>query len=178
MTEYAKSLVKQYDKNDNKMLEGDERKELRGQAAEADLNNDSVITIEELVAHLSANPPATPTSTTSSSPSSAGSTSSDTAKSDSDKAKRVLYGSAGGAPQPAKKATSVTPIALRLRRKLPSGLPGWFKSKDANGDGQVSMSEYSRSWSKSTVGEFRKIDVNDDGVITAKEARTKSTAGG
>jgi hypothetical protein len=31
------------------------------------------------------------------------------------------------------------------------------------------MSEYSRSWSKSTVSEFRKYDKNDDGIITAKE---------
>jgi hypothetical protein len=54
--------------------------------------------------------------------------------------------------------------------KLPTGLPSWFKSRDTNGDGQVSMSEYSRSWSSSSVAEFRRYDLNDDGIITAKEA--------
>ena len=148
MTDYAKSLVKQYDKNDNKMLEADERKELRGRAADADLNKDNVITIDELVAHLSSSAPATPSSTASSSPSSAGSTSGDKAKSDSDKAKRVRYGSAGGAAAASKEGDKrhsyrFTPAT----QKLPSGLPGWFTSKDSNRDGQVSMSEYGRSWS-------------------------------
>ena len=35
------------------------------------------------------------------------------------------------------------------------------------------MSEYSRSWSASTVAEFRRYDLNDDGIITAKEAAKK-----
>jgi hypothetical protein len=35
------------------------------------------------------------------------------------------------------------------------------------------MSEFSRSWSKRTVDEFRKYDQNDDGIITAKEAAGK-----
>jgi hypothetical protein len=179
MTDYSKSLVKQYDKNENKMLEADERKELRGRAAEADLNKDNVITIDELVAHLSSSTPTTPTSTTSSSPSSARSTSGgDDAKSDSDKAKRVRYGSTGGAAASSKEGDKrhsyrFTPAT----QKLPSGLPGWFASKDSNRDGQVSMSEYSRSWSERSVADFRKIDVNDDGIITPKEA-AKSSSGG
>jgi hypothetical protein len=39
------------------------------------------------------------------------------------------------------------------------------------------MSEYSRTWSERTVAEFRRYDLNDDGIITAKEA-TKSSSGG
>jgi hypothetical protein len=179
MADYAKSLVKQYDKNDNKMLEADERKELRGRAAEADLNKDNVITIDELVAHLSSSTPATPTSTTSSSTSAASSASGgDKAKSDSDKAKRVRYGSAGGAAASSKEGDKrhsyrFTPAT----QKLPSGLPGWFTSKDSNRDGQVSMSEYGRSWSERSVADFRKIDVNNDGVITPKEASKSSSSG-
>ncbi len=57
--------------------------------------------------------------------------------------------------------------------RLPSGLPSWFTSKDANHDGQVQMSEYSRYWTKSIVDEFRRYDRNDDGFITAKEAAKK-----
>ena len=61
--------------------------------------------------------------------------------------------------------------------RLPKNLPSYF-SRDTNGDGQVSMSEYSKSWSKSTVAEFRKYDLNDDGLITAKEATNSSASGG
>ncbi|NLE36449.1 MAG: hypothetical protein GX621_00325 [Pirellulaceae bacterium] len=54
--------------------------------------------------------------------------------------------------------------------RLPSGLPGWFGERDANRDGQVSMAEYSRTWSDSTVKEFARYDRNNDGVVTAEEA--------
>ncbi len=55
--------------------------------------------------------------------------------------------------------------------RLPAtGLPSWFKSRDANGDGQVAMSEYSRSWSDRTVSEFRRYDLDNDGIVTSKEA--------
>jgi hypothetical protein len=176
MTDYAKSLVKQHDKNGDFMLQPEERKELRGRAAEADLNKDGVITIDELVAHLSSSSPAPSTSASlpSSLPPANGSGSAsevDRAKGDAEVAKRVFTGSAGGLASSTKEGDKrrsyrFTPASERL----PTGLPGWFKSKDANGDGQVLMSEYSRSWSKSTVAEYRRYVLNDDGVITPKEA--------
>ena len=43
-------------------------------------------------------------------------------------------------------------------------------SNDRNGDGQVAMSEFSRTWSSRTVAEFQRYDRNGDGIITAKEA--------
>ena len=59
-----------------------------------------------------------------------------------------------------------TPATERLTGNLPS----WFKSRDRNKDGQVSMSEYSRSWTDRLARQYRELDLNDDGVITAKEA--------
>ena len=56
---------------------------------------------------------------------------------------------------------------------LRAQLPGRFKAKDTNGDGQVEMSEFSHSWSKSTAEEFQRLDLNGDGVITAQEAAGK-----
>ena len=55
------------------------------------------------------------------------------------------------------------------RRATPEGLPGWFSERDANGDLQVSMSEYSKDWNDSLLNEFQKFDLNGDGMITAKE---------
>jgi EF hand len=190
MTEYAKSLVKQYDKNGDNMLQPEEQKELRGRAADSDLNHDGVITIDELVAHLSSNAPgASSTAATSGATSSTSSGSDaggrhhhegdDRAKSDSDAAKRVLTGTAGGPAAGSKEGDKrhsyrFTPAT----EKLPSGLPSWFKSKDSNGDGQIEMTEYSRTWSNSTAAEFERLDLDGDGVITAKEASAKSSGKG
>jgi hypothetical protein len=182
--EYAKSLVKQYDKNGDKMLQPDEQKELRGRAAESDLDHDGVITIDELVANLSSKTPATPSATASTSVATSSSSGGDSghhhhdgddkSKSDSDASKRVLYGSAGGAAAGTKDGDKRHSYRFTSADdKLPTGLPSWFKSKDANGDGQVEMSEYSHSWSKSTADEFQRYDKNGDGVITANEAAAK-----
>lgn len=194
---YAKGLVKDLDKNGNHWIDGDERKGLRSPAADSDLNNDGAITTEELVAHLSARAPASPTSTSSSSASLSGGGDSsgdhdrdrsgrrrhdgdDRSKNDAEGgAQRVFIGSAGGIASTTKEGDKrhsyrFTPASERL----PAGLPSWFKSKDSNGDGQISMSEYSRSWSTRTASEFRQIDVNGDGVVTTKEAAKKSSTGG
>lgn len=53
---------------------------------------------------------------------------------------------------------------------LPEGLPSWFRN-DADGDGQVSMHEFSRTWSESKAREFARYDQNGDGVITPAEAQ-------
>lgn len=49
------------------------------------------------------------------------------------------------------------------------GLPDFFARSDVDGDGQVLMSEFSSSWNEETLAEFRKWDLNNDGIITAKE---------
>ena len=49
------------------------------------------------------------------------------------------------------------------------GLPDWFARSDADGDGQVLLSEYSSSPTAETIAEFQKFDLNDDFIITAKE---------
>lgn len=166
LRDYAVSLVDKYDKNGDKMLQASERTEMRGKPAQADLNHDDVITVDELVTHLSPKPAGStatrsrPT-TTASSASRGGDSeptqrvygrSSTTKKSDKSDDKRKSY-----------RFTSPA-------ERLPAGLPSWFKSRDANGDGQVAMHEYSRRWSDRTAAEFVRYDKNNDGVITPAEA--------
>jgi hypothetical protein len=79
-------------------------------------------------------------------------------------ANRVLTGSTG---KEGDKRHSYRFTAASDRKP---GLPSELRSRDANGDGQVSMSEFSRYWSDSTVAEFRRWDLNNDGIITPKEA--------
>ena len=50
-----------------------------------------------------------------------------------------------------------------------SGLPDFFSRSDADGDGQVLMSEFSSAWNADTLNEFLKWDLNSDGIITARE---------
>jgi Ca2+-binding EF-hand superfamily protein len=55
-------------------------------------------------------------------------------------------------------------------RSLPEGVPGFFTDRDANGDGQVTMAEFSDDWSDEVVARFFESDLNRDGVITSAEA--------
>ncbi len=49
------------------------------------------------------------------------------------------------------------------------GLPDWFARSDADGNGQVLLSEYSSSLTAESMAEFQKFDLNDDFIITASE---------
>jgi uncharacterized protein (TIGR03067 family) len=50
---------------------------------------------------------------------------------------------------------------------VPEGLPPWFEKLDTNEDGQISLLEWRKAGKK--VEDFRKLDVNGDGFITADE---------
>ncbi len=54
-------------------------------------------------------------------------------------------------------------------RRLPPGLPDWFRQRDADGDGQLSLSEYAPKATPSQIAEFSRLDINRDGLLTAKE---------
>ncbi len=59
------------------------------------------------------------------------------------------------------------------------GLPSWFFERDANQDGQISMSEFADEWTEELIEEFNALDLNGDGMLTAAEARlSKSLIGG
>ncbi len=56
------------------------------------------------------------------------------------------------------------------------GLPGWFHSRDAKGDQQLSVSEFAPKATQSDIKEFSRHDTNGDGVITAKECVRKAAS--
>lgn len=59
--------------------------------------------------------------------------------------------------------------------KLPQGLPAWFAQYDTDADGQVGLYE----WVKAAKGvsEFREMDRNDDGLLTAEEVMKFTSEG-
>jgi hypothetical protein len=178
MDNYVKGLVRQYYKNGDMILQPDEQKSLSGKAAKADVNSDGNIDVDELIATLSGNAPATGAATGSGSGDPHGENANQDEKGRGGKgpgAKTRVYTSlaAGANTEGAsdkRRTYRFTPAADRLPT---TGLPSWFKSRDANGDGQVAMSEYSRTWSDRTVSEFRRYDLNNDGIVTVKEATGK-----
>ncbi len=69
--------------------------------------------------------------------------------------------------------TKARPAATRFHTAaelLPAGLPDWFRTRDANGDGQIAMAEYAQDWNDAKVRDYRKWDLDDNGVIVPAEA--------
>jgi Ca2+-binding EF-hand superfamily protein len=54
--------------------------------------------------------------------------------------------------------------------RLPAGLPAWFYAQDKDGDGQITLAEFSNEVTASSLAEFKKLDRDGDGVITTDEA--------
>jgi hypothetical protein len=154
---YAKSLLTRYDENKNGVLEKDEWSKMSGEPKQSDANGDDILTLEELTTKLANYGKGS---------SSSGSSSSGTVASrSSSSSKSRTY--------PASSRTTSGKPVYRFKsptERLPRGLPDWFTRNDANGDGQIAMSEYSATWSNSKAEEFTKYDLNSDGFITPGEA--------
>jgi Ca2+-binding EF-hand superfamily protein len=61
--------------------------------------------------------------------------------------------------------------------RLPEGLPDWFARNDADGDGQISMAEFSATWTDAVLADFLQFDLNRDGLITPDECLKAGAAG-
>jgi Ca2+-binding EF-hand superfamily protein len=158
---YAAGLLKRYDKDNSGILEHDEWSQMRGDWKSADTNGDDRISLDEIVARFSAYRARYASRTSGSSgstySSSTGSTGSGTSFT-SAVVSRTL------SPDARKPYRFLTPT-----ERLPTGLPDWFTRKDVNGDGQVTLAEFSDSLTDDIAAEFARYDLNNDGVITAQE---------
>jgi Ca2+-binding EF-hand superfamily protein len=154
----ATDVIKSNDKNGDGILEGDEIPKV-GMSKNGDMNGDGKITQPELVAYYrGVSKPA--------------STSSGVATASSPGLKPAAVATTSAAKDSdTRKIVNTTRKSYRFKTTK-ERLPTWqFASRDANGDGQVSMSEYSRVWSDRTAADFQRYDRNNDGMITAKESR-------
>jgi hypothetical protein len=65
-------------------------------------------------------------------------------------------------------------ITDQLRRRnvdvlTPSDIPSWFRERETNREGQVTMTEYSSDWTDARMTAFQSLDQNSDGIITPTE---------
>jgi Ca2+-binding EF-hand superfamily protein len=184
MRQLAESLIKQNDKNGDGMLQRDEWGNLRESQQAADANKDGVITVDEFVVHLQ-------------SYSAGGGWGSrgDRGRGGFGGERGGFgggerggfgeggfgeggFGEGGFGERSSSSSSSRTSSKLTARKsyraspateRLPKGLPDFFLRNDADGDGQISMSEYAASWSDRIAAEFAEYDLNSDGIITPEE---------
>jgi Ca2+-binding EF-hand superfamily protein len=165
--QYAESLIRQFDKNKNGMLEKDEFSEMKSEHRAADMNSDGVITLDELTAKLQSYSSGSSSSSGGSSSSSYGSRNGSSSSSGGTE-RRSWFGSKTGSsttkPTDKKGYRLSTPT-----EKLPKGLPEWFLRNDADADGQIAMVEYASTWTDQMAADFLKYDLNSDGYITPEE---------
>jgi Ca2+-binding EF-hand superfamily protein len=149
--QYAKSLMKEYDKNNNGQLEKEEWSQMKEKYKAADTNHDGIITLDELTKFMIADSGTGPQSPGGTPASNAGSNS------------VALQGNFGSS-----KANRYRSPTERL---ADLNLPDWFARDDADGDGEVSMSEFikAKGDTESTAKEFANYDLDNDGIITPQE---------
>ena len=58
---------------------------------------------------------------------------------------------------------------LKFFAALPAGVPPWFIERDTDGDGQLTLSEFSPKLHKAEVDDFNHHDLNHDGILTVQE---------
>ncbi|MCA9102607.1 MAG: hypothetical protein KDA63_15715 [Planctomycetales bacterium] len=179
---YAGRLMAKYDLNGDLLLEQSEWIAMHGDpAGTMDLDGDGVITIDEIVNRVS-DYGRRSLRVVPNVPLHFADASQDTTNIDA--ASRTTYrvhpddsqanDSANGQPN--------SPEVRMMRRffvipsQLPQGIAGWFLDNDADGDGQVTMAEFSANWTEVEAAQFASYDLNGDGVITAAECVRAETA--
>jgi Ca2+-binding EF-hand superfamily protein len=146
----AKGLLKMYDKNGDGVLQKEEWSEMKEKYKAADKNHDGNITIDELTEFMIVDSGSGP------------SQSSGVAVASSAGASFAAAGNAGKL-----KFRSPTPT-----ERLPKDIPSWFITADTSGDGMVTMSGFIKvkGDTEAAAKEFTQYDLNNDGVITPREA--------
>jgi Ca2+-binding EF-hand superfamily protein len=147
---------RRYDKNNNGVLEFDEMSEgLKSVLSQYDTNKNGVIELNEYKAYMNDRMQQRQQEAGSRSPGAVpGQPSVD-----------------GSLPSPIESGSRVEeedrrPVVYRVG-KLPKELPGWFEQMDTDKDGQVGLYEWVKGGR--SPAEFKSMDRNDDGFLTADE---------
>jgi EF hand len=166
ITRYAMTILKKYDSNQNGQIDHEEWSKMPVSPAEADINQDKVITLNEIAFRIanygrsirirlrlvSENVVAIPPS-------------------EEEKADRLTDENSeeddNKEPAPVKRRRDTKFYVSKSR--LPSNLPAAFVNRDNDGDGQLTLREFAENPTKVQIRQFQKLDLNRDGLVTAKE---------
>lgn len=164
---YAERIVHQYDVDKSGELGPDEWKAMHGEPALADLNHDGKITVTEFAQHvadfgagrairLAANQgsPLSPEADAGPGPGGTGIAGTNTETAEAEAAAAMNR-------DPRR--------SLKYFATLPAGIPAWFVERDADGDSQLTLAEYSPKLMKNDIADFNRFDANHDGLLTPQE---------
>jgi len=167
---YAAKLIEQYDKDRDGQLNAEEWALMRGTPRLNDLDQDGVVTERELAERIAVYSQRRAVRLMPLS--------------------RELAGIGNGAGRFAGVTTAAEPANPLVPRpeepvvsdattrakkyhvrqaQLPQGLGEWFVDKDADGDGQITMTEFSARLTEVEASQFARFDLNGDGVIVPLE---------
>lgn len=166
---YAAAVFAKYDGDADGMLSEAEWRSMSGEPQRIDVDGNGTITLDEFQRHIwnygqARRPVAVASIAESNNPATAG----DDPRSRSVEPAEGLSsteteGESTGAAKPRE-----TKYTVRPSRGL-GKLPGWFLGRDSDGDGQLSLREFSAD-SAGRLREFERLDRNGDGVVTPREA--------
>ena len=168
---YARRLIARYDTDGNGILNSAEWDSMQGQPAVIDLDQNGRITSAELILHImeyartrrlgKSSHRVSETPAPNHNPANGSKQLSTTAAPSSD----ADVDSTDKLPRKYPDAPFHVPAKERL-----NSLPNWFSQRDKNGDGQLSLAEFSPNRSRESVKAFQKLDTNRDGLVTPQES--------
>jgi hypothetical protein len=184
----AQAMLSRYDENKDGILQKEEWSKMSNEPEKGDKNGDGQITLDEMSERLGEWRPGS-SSSSSSAPASSAATA-QVSPGTASTGGREGFGGGGGfrgrggrggfggregpsAPRPTATASGQAHRFLTPRERLPEDLPSFFTS-DRDGDGQVSMAEFTSSWDDAKLAEFNRWDLNRDGMITPAEGQRAS----
>lgn len=168
---YSQRLVERHDANRDGHLDAAEWSAMQGQPALADLNRDGQLTADEFARYAAGY--------------GAGRRIRLSTRADAGPADLTMPMPADGSSAAAAPASGADTLASDPRRALqffaplPGGTPSWFVERDADGDAQLTLAEFSPRLRTAEVTEFKRYDLNGDGLLTVAEftkAASKATA--
>jgi Ca2+-binding EF-hand superfamily protein len=169
-------MLNQYDQNKNGVLEREEWSKMRNEPEKGDKDGDGKITLDELTERLGgwraqrASGDSASNSSTTSGPGASGFGGGDFGGGRGGFGGRGSFGRRSFEPLRPTTGSGGQPYRfLTPAERMPEGLPSEFTTKDRDGDGQLSMAEFSTTWNESTLSSFNRWDLNGDGFVTAAE---------